>query len=171
MKPLESDERLAPVMVYTHNMLVRGELIAKESVRVSILLRTQGIPNYLHLHKAQAVMFGGAPPKSLSFTEMFVPTASVIAFHLVPPAQDALDYDASEANRMMQPMDLVVGTFLMKGSIRISTQAELGTSLEVMRISWLSIYDAHITNPYLPQFNLTVPMLLISPTQVSMALA
>ncbi len=171
MKPLESDERLAPVMIYTHNMLVHGELVAKESVRVSILLRTQGVPNYLRLHNAHVIVFGGTPPKTLSYPEIFVPTPSVIAFHLVPPAQDAMDYDATEGNRMMQPMDLLVGTFQLKGHIRISTQAEVSVSLEVMRISWMSIYDAKITNPYLPQFNLSVPMLLISPTQVSMALA
>jgi len=171
MKPLAPEERLAPVMIYTSNMLVHGELIAKESVRVSILLRTQGVPNYLHLHKAHAIVFGGTPPKTLSYPEMFIPTASAIAFHLVPPAQDPMDYDTSEAHRIMQPMDLVVGTFLFKGHIRVSSQTEVSVSLEVMRISWLSIYDAQITNPYLPQFNLQVPLLLISPAQVSMALA
>jgi hypothetical protein len=171
MKPLASDEKLAPVMIYTPNMLVHGELVAKESVRVSILLRTQGVPNYLHLYKARVVVFGGAPPKTLSFAEIFVPTPSVIAFHLVPPVQDIMDFDATEANRIMQPMDMVVGTFQFKGHIRISAQTEVGTSLEVMRTPWLSIYDSHITNSYLPQFNLQVPLLVISPTQVSMAVA
>lgn len=170
MKPLESDEKLVPVMIYTHNMLIHGEYVAKESVRVSILLRTQGVPNYLHIHKAHAIVFGGTPPRTLSFTEMFVPTASVIAFHIVPPVQDSIDYDSSEANRIMQPMDLLVGTFLFKGHIRVSTQAEVSVSLEVLRISWLSIYDTQIVNPYLPQFNLQVPLLVISPPQVSLAM-
>ncbi len=170
MKPLEFDEVLAPVMIYTPTMLVHGELVAKESVRVSILLRTQGVPNYLRLHKARAIIFGGTPPKSLSFAEMFVPTPSVIAFHLAPPAQDPIDYDTTEANRIMQPVEMTVGTFHLKGHIRISTQAEVSVSLEVMRTPWMSIYDCQITNPYLPQFNLQVPFLVISPTQVSMAL-
>ena len=170
MKPLASDEKLAPVMIYTPNMLVHGELVAKETVRVSILLRTQGVPNYLHLHKARAVVFGGTPPKTYSFSEIFVPTANVIAFHLVPPAQDVMDYDPSETNRIMQPMDLTVGTFLFKGHVRMSSQTEVSVSLEVMRISWLSIYDSQITNPYLPQFNMQVPLLVINPTQVSMAI-
>ena len=170
MKPLEADEKLVPVMIYTQNMLVHGEYVAKEAVRVSILLRTQGVPNYLRLHKARVIVFGGTPPKSLSYSEIFVPTPSVIAFHIAPPVQDALDYDASEANRMMQPMEMLVGTFQFKGHVRMSTQAEVGVSLEVMRISWMSIYDTQITNPYLPQFNLQVPLLIISPTMVSMAL-
>ena len=171
MKPLESDEKLVPVMVYTPTMLVHGEYVAKESVRVSILLRTQGVPNYLHLHKAHVIVFGGTPPKTLSFTEIYVPTPSLIAFHLVPPVQDIMDYDSSEANRVMQPMDMLVGTFQFKGHVRMSAATAVDVSLEVMRISWLSVYDTQITNPYLPQFNLQVPLLVISPTLVSLALA
>jgi hypothetical protein len=170
MKPLEFDEKLVPVMVYTPTMLIHGEYVAKEAVRVSILLRTQGVPNYLRLQKAHVIVFGGTPPKSLSYSEIFVPTPSVIAFHMVPPAVDVMDYDPTEANRLMQPMDMLVGTFQFKGHIRMSSQAEVGVSLEVMRISWMSIYDTHITNPYLPQFSLQVPLLVISPTLVSMAL-
>jgi hypothetical protein len=31
----------------------------------------------------------------------------------------------------------------------------------------MSIYDAEIGNPYLPQFNVHVPMLLVNPNQVN----
>lgn len=170
MKPLASDEKTAMVMVYTQNMLARGEVIAKENARVSIWLRTQGVPNYVHLFKPQVISFGGTPPKPLSFSEIFIPTTQVIGFHLVPPAQDPMDYDTSEVNRVMQPLELVVGTFLLKGRIRVSSQAELSTSLDVMRAAWVSIYDVDISNPYLSQFNLHVPMLLVNPNQVNFAL-
>ena len=170
MKPLASDEKTAMVMVYTQNMLARGEVIAKENARVSIWLRTQGVPNYVHLFKPQVISFGGTPPKPLSFSEIFIPTIQVIGFHLVPPAQDPMDYDTSDVNRVMQPLELVVGTFLLKGRIRVSSQAELSTSLDVMRAAWVSIYDVDISNPYLSQFNLHVPMLLVNPNQVSFAL-
>lgn len=170
MKPLANDEKIVPVMVYTQSMLIHGEMVAKENVRVSILLRTQGVPNYLHLHKARVMVFGGTPPKSLSYAELFVPTPSVIAFHIAPPAQDPMDYDATEANRIMKPMDMLVGTFQFKGHVRVSAATEVSVALEVMRISWLSIYDSHITNPYLPQFALQVPLLLIKPEMISMAL-
>ncbi len=171
MKPLAPDEKLVPVMIYTPGTLIHGELLAKESVRVSILLRTQGVPNYLYLRNAHVIAFGGTPPKSLSYPEIFVPTASVIAFHIVPPAQDPMDYDPTEGNRVMQPADLLVGSFQFRGHIRMSAATEVGVSLEVMRISWLSIYDSRITNPYLPQFNLQVPLLVIKPEAVSIAVA
>jgi len=170
MKPLATDERIAIVMLYTHNMLVRGELVIKENLRVSIWLRTQGMPNYVHLFKPQVVLFGGSPPKSLTYTEIFVPTPEILGFHLAPPEHDPMDYDETEANRMMQPMDLMIGSFLLKAKIRISTQTDVSTSLEVSRSAWSSIYDADISNPYLPQFNIHVPMLLVNPSHVSFAL-
>ena len=170
MKPLAPDEKTALVMMYTHNMLIRGEVVVKESLRVSIWLRTQGVPNYVHLYKPQVILFGGTPPKSLSYSEMFIPTVDVIGFHIAPPEHDPLDYDTSEVNRMMQPLDMVVGSFLLKGKIRISTQTDVATNLDVSRSAWMSIYDADISNPYLPQFSVQVPMLLVNPSQVSFGL-
>lgn len=171
MKPLASDEKSAMVMVYTHNSLVRGEVVIKESLRVSIWLRTQGIPNFIHLHNAQVILFGGTPPKTLAYPELFVPTVDVFGFHIAPPEQDPVDYDPTEAKRMMQPVDLMIGTFLLKGKLRISTLTDVSTTLDVSRALWLSIYDADITNPYLPQFNVHVPMLLVNPSHVNFGIS
>ncbi|MBE0672869.1 MAG: hypothetical protein IH588_20005 [Anaerolineales bacterium] len=171
MKLLAPDEKAALVMLYTHNMLVRGEIVIKENLRVSIWLRTQGVPNYIHLQSPNVILFGGTPPKSLTYSELFIPTAEVIGFHLAPPSQDPLDYDASETNRRMQPVNMLLGSFMLKAKLRISTQTELATFLDVSRSSWLSIYDAEITNPYLPQFNTQVPMLLVNPNHVSFGMA
>ena len=171
MKPLAPDEKTVPVMAYTHNMLARGEVIVKENVRVSIWLRTQGVPNYIHLIKPQVVLFGGTSPRPLSYSEIFIPTNQVLSFHLLPPAQDPLDYEEGEANRMMQPVDLLVGTFIFKAKIRMSTQTDVATNLDVVRAAWMSIYEATITNPMLPQFSMQVPMLLVNPNAVSFTLA
>lgn len=171
MKELASDEKTAMVMVYTQDLLARGEVVAKESARISIWLRTQGVPNYVHLYKPQVISFLGAAPKTSSLSELFIPTVQVVGFHLAPPAQDPLDYDASEANRMMQSLNVMVGSFLLKGKVRISTQTDVATSLDVMRASWMSIYDAEIANPYMPQFNVQVPMLLVNPSLVNFGIA
>ena len=171
MKPLASDEKTALVMLYTRNMLVRGDLVVKENARVSIWLRTQGVPNFIHIVNPNVILMEGTPPKSLAYPEIFVPTAEVIAFHLVPPVNESLDYDSSETNRMMQPVNLLVGSFMMRGKLRISTQADLATYLDVSHSAWMSVYDADINNPYLPQFNIHVPMLLVSPNHVSFGVA
>ena len=170
MKPLAPDEKIATVMVYTQNMLARGDVVTKESVRVSIWLRTQGVPNYIHVFKPQVIMFGSTPPKSFALGEIFIPTPQVIGFHLAPPTQDPADYDATESNRMMQPIELLLGSFIMKAKIRISTQTDISTSLDVMRVAWVSVYEADISNPYLPQFSMHVPMLLVNPNQAGFGL-
>ncbi len=170
MKPLAPDEKTATVMVYTPNMLVRGDVVVKEAVRVGIWLRTQGVPNYIHLIKPHVVVFGGSPPKTYAYEEIFVPTDQVIGFHLAPPATEPMDYDASEGNRAMQPVQILMGSFTMKGTIRISTAADFATSLEVSKVFWTSVYDAEIVNPYLAQFAVSVPMLLVSSSKVSIGL-
>jgi hypothetical protein len=169
---LRPDEKTTPVMLYTQDSLVRGDVVVKQSVlRVNIWLRTDGAPNYMHILKPQVIVFGGAPVKPLAFSEIFFPTSQLIGFHTLPPTDETLDYDPSEANRMMQDVQVLMGTFVVKGKIRISTQSELAASLEVARISWLSIYDAEIANPYLTQMPpIQVPMMLVSPNHVAFGL-
>ena len=72
---------------------------------------------------------------------------------------------------MMQAVDLVVGTFLMKAKLRISTQTDVATNLDISSTAWMSIYDAAVSNPYLPQFSAQAPMLLVNPGGVSIGLA
>lgn len=165
---LRPDEKTTPVMLYSHQAVVRGEVVTKQNVlRVNIWLRTDGAPNYMHVLKPQVLVFGGSTPKAQSFSEIYFPTSQLIAFHILPPADEAMDYDPAEANRMMQPVEVMVGTFLMKGKIRISTQTEMGASLEVARIAWMSLYDVEITNPHLQMPPMHVPMTLLSPLHVA----
>lgn len=166
MRTLAPEEKLSTIMVYTHNLFARGQIITNENVRVSIWLRTQGAPNYIHLFSPNMLLFGGTPPKSLTYSEFYVPTADVIAFHLAPPAKDPLDYDASELNRMMKPVEVLAGSFSFRANVRISTQADLATFLDVSQSAWMSVYDASVSNPYLPNFNMQVPMMLVNPSHV-----
>lgn len=171
MYNLGPNEKTSTVMFYSSMAFVRGDLVTKENVRVSIWLRTQSVPNYIHLLKAQILLFGGTLPKSTAYDELYFPTSQIIALHLAPPAADPLDYDPNEANRTMADVSLVLGTFLARGKIRISTHSDFATSIEVGRASWLSVYDADITNPFLAQMPpIHVPMMLVRPEQVSFGL-
>ncbi|HLF74002.1 MAG TPA: hypothetical protein VI524_06640 [Anaerolineales bacterium] len=166
---LRPDEKTTPVMLYAQDTLVRGEAVTKQNVlRVNIWLRTDGAPRYIHLLRPQALVFGGSPVKALSYSELYFPTSQVIAFHTLPPTDEPLDYDPEEADRTMQEVDVLVGSFAMKGRIRISTHTEAGVSLEVAVVSWMSLYEVEITNPYLPQMPpLHVPMVLVNPNRVA----
>ena len=166
---LRPDERTMPVMVYTQDTLVRGEVVVPESVhRVNIWLRTDGVPKYMHILKPQVIVFGGSAVKPLSYSELYFPTSQVIAFHTLPPTDEPVDFDLTETDRMMQTVEVLVGTFVIQGSIRISTHSELRNSLELARVDWMSMYDVEITNPHLPQMPaLQIPMMLISTNHVA----
>ena len=166
---LRPDEKTTPVMLYSRHNVVRGEVVVKQSVpRVNIWLRTDGAPKYIHVLKPQVLSFGGSPVKALTYSEIYFPTSEAIAFHTLPPTDEPLDYDPDEADRKMEAVDLLVGTFVMKGKIRISTHTEIDTSLESARISWMSVYDVWITNPYLPQMPaLQASMVLVNPMHVA----
>jgi hypothetical protein len=164
MYTLASDEKASGVMIYTQNLLIRGNVVTKQNVRVSVWLRTVGAPEYIHMLKPQVINLAGSVSRTFNFTEMYVPTAEVIGFHMTPPAHDPMDYDETEKNRKMQPINVLVGSFIFNGAIRISTQVDIGTSLTSGRSVWMSIYDVKISNPHLPQMReVEVPMLVVRP--------
>ena len=170
---LRPDEKTSLVMLYAMHNVVRGEAVVKQNVpRVNIWLRTDGAPRYIHVLKPQVLVFGGSPVKALSYPEIYFPTSQVIAFHSLPPAEEPLDYDPREADRRMETVDLLVGTFVMSGKIRVSTHTEVDTTLESARVSWMSIYEVSISNPYLPQMPaIQAPMVLVNPNYVAFGLA
>jgi len=171
MTALGPDEKSTMVMAYTHNMLVRGEVVTKQGIRVSTWLRTQGVPEYIHMFKPTVLHFGSGIVKALTYAEVYLPVTTLIAFHLVPPVNESLDYAADEANRVMVPVTSMAGTFLFKGFFRISTHATLNTSIELAHSDWSSIYDVDVTNPSMPQMQpIHVSLILINPKQVSLAI-
>ncbi len=164
---LAADEKSTLVMFYTQKALIRGDLVTKATARAGVWLRTQGVPNMIRMLKPSILLFGGSPPKPFSYAEIFIPTISLIGFHLAPPNSEPLDYDENEKNRSMEPISVLMGSFTLKGNIRISNASTIGTSLEVAYHGWMSIYNAEITNPFLPQMQpMLVPMMLVNPAQV-----
>ena len=107
MRPLNADEKSSTVILYTASMLVRGDIILRDGMRVSIWPRTQGVPNFIHLFNVQIIQIAGSAPKNYARDEVFVPTPEVIGFHLAPPAHDPLDYDVNEGNRKIQPVQIM----------------------------------------------------------------
>jgi hypothetical protein len=171
MATLSPEEKSTMVMIYTQNSLIRGNVVTKQGVRVSTWLRTQGVPEYIHVFKPTVIHFGSGVIKTLSYTEMYVPVSIILAFHLAPPGADPMDYDANETNRMMVPVICLLGTFQFKGSMRISSLGTLSSSIELSHSAWMSIYDVDVTNFSMPQMQaIHVPMLVVSPKQISLAI-
>jgi protein involved in temperature-dependent protein secretion len=167
MYTLGPEEKASLVMAYTQNSLVRGELITRETLRLNTWFRTDSAPDFIHLHKAQWLQAAGAGFISLPYEELLLPVPLVIGFHIAPPAEEPLDYDPKEDNRVNKRISLLMGLFVVKGNVRISAQTDLATSLQIAHSPWISIYDTEISSPQLPQMpTLQIPLLLVRPVQV-----
>ncbi len=160
---LAADEKAAQVMIYTMNALFWGETVVKTIIRVSTWLRTNSVPDWIPLYNAGSIVTtSGTAPRTISFIEVDVPVNQIIGFHLLPPAADPVDYDATEPNRRMEPVNALIGTFQVKGSLRINASVTLRHYLEVTRENFTTLYDAEITNLILPAFGpVKVPYILI----------
>ena len=165
---LASDEKATTVLIYTQNALVRGELVTKQSARVSLWLRMQAQVNYVHVHKPQILVFGGPLTKSMINDEMYCPIPQIYGFHLAPPADEPLDYDPDEPNRAMKEVNLLLGSFSVKGKLRISTHTDFATAIEVAHTGWLSVYEAEVSPLFVQGFpTMQSPLMLVNPAFVS----
>ncbi len=170
MYSLAPDEKTSPVMVYSHHALAHGELVTKEHIRINTFLRGENAPDHLRLLKTQYLELSGGQPRSTFFPEFYFPVTQAICIHLVPPAQEPLDYEINETNRLMKPVVLLIGSFMAKARTRVSSQVDFGTGLAAAH-AWLSVYEAEINNPSLSQMPvLHVPMMIVRPDQVGIAL-
>ncbi len=170
MYTLAADEKATTIMLYSRNKLVHGDLVTNKDVRVSTWPRL-GLPGFLHLWNAEVLFLASVPPKTLNFGQYFFPSERMIGYHLAPPSTEPLDYDPSGEDRTLLPIDMILGTFMLKGSILVSPRTELASMLEVSHRAWLSIYNADISNPFMPVLpTIHTPMLLVNPSQVSLGL-
>lgn len=169
MYELKDNEVATPAMFYTANALFHGEVITTKVVRVNIWLRSDSAPNFIHLLNAEMISLTGSG-QTMKLNEAFLPTDSVIAYHTAPGVEIKLDYTGNEPNRRMMPIKLVGSSLLtIVGENRISTQTELGTTLEVGRTSWLSLYNIAVSTPNIPKMRLEAPMILIRPEAFTFA--
>ena len=148
-----SDEKVGQIMAYTTTSLVWGDVVVKEMIRVSTWLRTNAAPDRITIYNAK-VLVSTAPGsiKPVSFSEINLAVPNILAIHLTPPGKDPLDYDQTEPNRKMDPVSVIVGTFLFKGKIRISTSLDLKRHLEVTREVYSALYDVEVTHLLIPNF-------------------
>jgi hypothetical protein len=148
MTPPGPDEKTTPVMFYTATAIYWGDLIAKQPIRISTWLQYTEVPDTLCIKNAKILMTTAPvnPPKPIVVPELNLNTGTILAYHLLPPTKDQPDYDASEPNRSMDPISVIVGTFRMDGLIRMSNRSTLRRHLELSHNSFTSIYDVDISN-------------------------
>ncbi len=144
---LSPDEKATPAMVYTPQAMAWGDIVTKAVVRVSTYLRTLN-PDYVSLYDARVLpLRAGEALQPLRFPELHIRTPQVIAFHLLPPADEPPDYDPTEANRKMERITVLLGPFRFDGLARMATTVDLAKFLEITTETFLSLYEVEVTVP------------------------
>lgn len=151
--PINSDEFLSSIMVYTNNEIMWGEVVIKKQFRASRWLITNAVPEIIHLYntKSLPVIFSGTP-KPISSLEAFIPLTEIRLFHLVPPNFDPIDIDRSDTNMKMLSVRIQSGAFQIEGGLWISNRASLSSYLDILHQAFLEIYDGTIAASGMPSF-------------------
>ncbi len=160
---LSSDQKAAQIMLYTNLGVYWGEVVVAQQIRVSTWLRTTAAPESITLYNAKALITTHpGQPKPIGFQEMHIFANQVLAYHLMPPQQDPLDYDPSEPNRKMVSVTALIGSFRLDGSMRMSTISNLRHYLDITREMFTPLYDVKITNTILTGMGaIKVPYVLL----------
>lgn len=168
---LAEDEKVAQVMVYTQNALFWGDVIVKTGIRVSMWLRTNAAPEVLVLQNGRTIpTIVPGKPRAYGFREIHIFVNQILAFHLVPPEQDPIDFDPMELNRYMDPVTVLVGSFRLDGNMRLSSLSNMGKYLEVTREEFTALYDVEICNTLIQEIGkLKVPYVLVRQNAVIFA--
>ena len=145
------DEKLTPIMIYTPQKLIWGNVITKQVIRVSTWLQSDMAPKYMSIADAQALMYGaGSATTTLKFPILHIETNLIRAYHIMPPADESPYFEVNEPNRKMEPVTAIVGVFRLDGTIRMATQSDLQTYLGVSKSDFLPMHDIYMTCPILP---------------------
>lgn len=165
-------ERVSSFMCYTRQSLIWGEVVIKNAVRVSTWLRTNVAPDVICIYRARVLLVAAnASPKPTLFSETHITNPEILAYHLIPPEADQLDYDPSEPNRVLDPVTALVGPFRFDAKMRMSTRSTLKKYLDVTREVFTPLYDAEVSNVLMPAMGtMKVPMLLVRQATAAFAM-
>jgi hypothetical protein len=157
------DECLSAVMVYTPAGIVWGEVLIKSAIRASLWLRSHAAPEHIKFSNARFISLTQKNQiKPTVHSELHIHTPQILAYHLVPPNADPIDYDPNDQNQSMIPVFIILNTFFLEGYLWLSIHSNLGKSLELSHDTFLPVYNAKISSPDLPSFGtIAVPHVLI----------
>jgi len=161
--PLGADDRVATAMFYFPTSIFWGEIVIRQQFRPSTWLTTNAVPDIIHLYHPKAIFATSSPnPRPSQLNELMIPSGMVLAYHLVPPNFDPVDYDSNEVTMQMCPVDAFLGSYQFSGKLHISTKQSLLTYLEITHVAFLCMYDVVIQNTFMPNFGLMkVPFALV----------
>jgi hypothetical protein len=108
------------------------------------------------------LMQNGNKQAPVQYKEVHLFTNDIMAYHLLPPEREPLDYDPNELNRHFEVVEAVSGFFKFDGNVLLSNLYSIGQYIETTHEKFISLYDAEITYPFVsPQNVLKIPQALV----------
>ena len=149
---LTSDEKATPVMVGTPHALIWGDLVTKVHVNIIAFLNTLA-EDFVPLHDAKILFLAPTqqqPP--IERAQIYVKLEEILLFFAM---NDASELPQETEVRRFEPMEAIVGSFLIEGVILKSPIATVQNMLLVSKDNYMPIYKAavrHVAKPWLGTF-------------------
>ena len=155
-------DKNVPIMFYTQYALIWGNVVINEKVRVNMWLRTSIAPEIIHLSNCKMLVQNGNKQAPVSYKEIHLLSHDILAYHLLPPEKEPLDYDPQEPNRHFENVLAYSGFFKFEGNVLLSNLYSIGQYIESTHERFISFYDAEITYPFSSSQNiLKIPQVLV----------
>jgi hypothetical protein len=165
---LEPGDKATDVTAYTLTSQIRGDLVTRDAIRVSTWLRTPGLPDYATMYEAKVLRaLGTGEPQFLEFDEFHTPVGPIVALHMTPPNEDAIQHDPSEMNRKMVPLTAIAGPFRFDGSLRMPQHLTVAKQMTLLRDPFITLFDVTVLSALEPEKETRVAMVVLRPNQFS----
>jgi hypothetical protein len=167
---LDPGDKATGITAYTLQSVVRGDLVTRDAIRVSTWLRTPGLPDYASMFNVTLMRaVGTGEPEVNEFDEFHMPVAPIIALHMTPPNEDAIEHDPMEQNRKMVPVTAVSGPHRFEGSFRMPQHLTLTKQMSLLRDPFITLFDVTVLSVLEPEKETKVLMVVMRPGQFSFA--
>jgi len=150
---LKSDEKATQVMIGTADMLIWGDLVTKEHVRIFAFLTTLA-EDFVVVHDAKVLFL--APAQQVAPVDralVYVKLEEILMFYSM---SEAVPLPEESEVRRYEPMEFIVGPFQIEGDMLKSPIASLQNVLLVSKDDYLPLYNAkvrHVSKPWLGTFS------------------
>jgi hypothetical protein len=150
---LEADQKATQVIIGTADTLIWGDLVLKAHLNAGAFLNTLA-EDFVPVYDARILFL--APTEQVSPMErplLFVRLDEILLFFT--PADAEVPPEESETRRY-EPVEIVIGSFLVEGKLLKSPLAALHNLLLVTRGPYMDFYVAtirHMAKPWLGTFS------------------
>jgi hypothetical protein len=149
---LQPGEKATPVMIGTSDLLIWGNLVTKEAVRVDAFLITLA-EAFVPIHEAKILFLAPAQQTApVDRPVVYIKLEEILLFYAMAD-QEPLPEETEV--RRYEPVEAIVGSFQIEGTILKSPIATLQNLLLVSKEEYTSIYQAKIRDvakPWLGTF-------------------